>query len=83
MKKKKKTKAAPKKTSKKAAVAKVDDPAVGMDPCHFCKKEVDKKDMYCFGCKTVICDECDVSMGGFGHGHSPEEHLERPEHETW
>jgi hypothetical protein len=35
--------------------------------------------MFCFGCKHVICDECDVSMGGFGHGHSPDEHLQAPD----
>ena len=50
-------------------------PVVDLAPCHFCKKDVKKDDMFCFGCMTVICDECDVSMGGFGHGHSPDDHL--------
>lgn len=58
-------------------------PAVEMAPCHFCKKDCDKNDMFCFGCKTVICGECDVSMGEYGHGHSPEDHRIEPEHITW
>jgi hypothetical protein len=65
-----------------AAQANVDE-AEGKKPCHFCQKEVDAKDTFCFGCKTVICDECDVSMGGFGHGHSPEDHKIPPEETSW
>ena len=58
-------------------------PAVELAPCHFCKKDVKKDDMFCYGCKTVICDECDVSMDGFGHGHSPDEHRVEPAHFVW
>ena len=54
-----------------------------MAKCHFCPKMVDKADMFCFGCKTVICDECDVSLGEYGHGHSPEDHRIEPSHTTW
>lgn len=39
--------------------------------------------MFCFGCQTVICDECDVSTGAYGHGHSPEDHRVPPEEVTW
>lgn len=53
-------------------------PVAVMAPCHFCKKDCDKADMFCYGCKTIICNECDVSMGGFGHGHPPEDHLIDP-----
>ena len=49
--------------------------------CHFCPRMVDKDDMFCHGCKTVICDKCDVSMGEYGHGHSPEDHRRDPEAE--
>ena len=52
-------------------------------PCHFCKKDCDKNDMFCFGCKTVICGESDVSMGEYGRGHSPEDHRKEPEPVTW
>lgn len=46
-------------------------------PCHFCQKLVDNLDCYCSGCKTVVCDDCDVSInwgGASGHGHPPELH---------
>lgn len=56
---------------------------VELAPCKFCEKMVDKSDMFCFGCKTVICDTCDVSMGTYGHGHSPEAHRVPPEEVTW
>ena len=39
--------------------------------------------MFCYGCQTVICDECDVSAGAYGHGHSPEDHRKEPEDVTW
>lgn len=46
-----------------------------MAPCFFCGKLADKADMFCFGCKTVICGDCDVSCGNYGTGHPPEAHL--------
>lgn len=52
-------------------------------PCHFCEKMVDKDDMFCFGCKVVICSECDVSAGEYGHGHSPEDHRREPGGDEW
>jgi hypothetical protein len=39
--------------------------------------------MFCFGCKTVICSNCDVGGGAYGHGHSPEEHIKPGDHFTW
>lgn len=44
--------------------------------CYFCKKEVDKEN-FCHGCKTVVCDECDVAAPNVPWGpHDPEAHLE-------
>lgn len=54
-----------------------------MKKCHFCPRVVDAADCYCYGCKTVVCDECDVSMGRYIGGHAPEVHLEEPESFAW
>lgn len=58
-------------------------PAVELAPCHFCKKDVEKAEMFCYGCEHVICNECDVSAGVYGPGHSPNDHRVEPEHVTW
>jgi hypothetical protein len=60
-----------------------EDLSVGMHPCKFCQKNVDGAECFCFGCKAVICNDCDVSLGEYGRGHSPEDHLHEPEPITW
>lgn len=61
-----------------------DMPTSKLAPCHFCKKATDVKDCFCYGCKKVICNKCDVCMGNHGgHGHSPNEHRVAPEDFTW
>jgi hypothetical protein len=55
-----------------------------MRPCKYCEKVVDASEAYCHGCKTVVCDECDVSCGTTPWGgHSPDAHRTPPEGETW
>ena len=51
--------------------------------CTHCNKNTDKN-QFCYGCKTYVCDNCEVAWSvaaaGFG-GHAPEDHLEKAEEE--
>lgn len=43
-------------------------------PCQGCDKLVDKDDYFCYGCRTVTCDDCGV---GWPMGeHTSEAHLD-------
>ena len=59
------------------------EPVKKKAPCHFCQKEVDEDDMFCHGCKHVICGECDVIAGAYGRGHSVEDHRREPGGDEW
>lgn len=45
----------------------------GQGPCKFCQKPVGPE-MFCFGCKTHICDGCDVNPDMPWGQHAPELH---------
>lgn len=46
--------------------------------CFNCSHVCDE-DHFCHGCKSYVCDDCDVSCGEYGRGHSREDHLVAPE----
>lgn len=53
------------------------EPADG--PCRECGKPT-KADQFCFGCKTLVCEKCDISMGNTPMGsHDWTAHLESPD----
>lgn len=54
---------------------------IGRGNCFNCGKSVGKG-MYCYGCKSFVCDDCDVALGSLPIGvgnHTKEDHLASPE----
>ena len=80
---------APRRKTTTPKLARANAPSAGpipkgeLAPCHFCKKMVDKSECYCYGCRHVICEECEGGNHPDGHGHSVEEHRLEPEHFSW
>jgi hypothetical protein len=46
--------------------------------CHFCKREVESAESYCFGCKHCVCEDCEKNHELMG-SHRVEEHAREPD----
>ncbi len=59
---------------KKPLVKTVVEKEGGPGNCFNCYKLVGSE-LYCYGCKEWICDDCEKAFCTSGFGHPPEEHL--------
>lgn len=46
--------------------------------CAFCETPCSDDD-FCYGCRTYVCSDCDVTYGSLSGGHEPDDHTREPE----